>query len=169
MMGRPQKRRVDRSKKRGWNGNQHTGPVKKKVVENKSPVDTDASTLTIDTSDKRVSTPSQSSSSVSPDRKPVDFNSASGQKLKNNARGDIVFDRDEVLTGFRFVDIELLIDFVQPLLCPTCKRPLGQSSRQSHSHVTEYSTNQASKQNLYLPASARKMLFCLPQQGLLRV
>ena len=109
------------------------------------PVDTEASTSTIDASDKSVNTPSKSPPSVSPDPKPVDFNSASGQKLKNNVQGAIVFDRGELLTGFRFVDIELLIDFVQTLLCPTGKRPLGQNSRQSHSRVTEHRTDQASK------------------------
>ena len=131
---------------RGWNGNQDTGPVKKKkVFENKPTVNNEASISTIDASDKSVKVPSKSSSSVSPDPKPV--------------QGNTVFDSDELLTGFRFVDTELLIDSVQSLLCPTCKRPLGQTSRQSHSRVTEHGTDQASK-NLCLPASARKTLFC---------
>ena len=30
MMGQPRKTRADRPKKRGWNGNQHTGPVKRR-------------------------------------------------------------------------------------------------------------------------------------------
>ena len=129
------------------------------MVENKPTVNNEASISTIDASDKSVKVPSKSSSSVSPDPKPVDFNTASGKKLKNNVQGNTVFDSDELLTGFRFVDTELLIDSVQPLLCPTCKRPVGQTSRQSHSRVTEHGTDQASK-NLYLPASARKTLFC---------
>ena len=85
MMGQPRKTRADRPKQRGWNGNQHTGPVKKKkVVENKSPIDNEASTSTIDTFDESVNIPSKLPLSVSPDPKSVDFNTASGQKLKNN-------------------------------------------------------------------------------------
>ena len=60
-MGQPQRKRVARPKKRGWNVNQHTGPVRnKKVVEHKSQVDTEASTSTINTSDESVNTPSKS-------------------------------------------------------------------------------------------------------------
>ena len=54
-----------------------------------------------------------------------------------------MFDKDELLTGFRFVDIELLIDFILGLLCPECQRPLGVNKRLSY--VTEHRTNQASK------------------------
>ena len=75
--------------------------------------------------------------------KPSAFSSASGEKLKNRQQGEIEFDKDDLLTGFRFVDIELLVDFVKKLLCPACKRPLGQNT--GLSHVTEHRTNQASK------------------------
>ena len=123
MTDQPHRRRADTLENRGWNGNQHTGPVKKKkkVVEDKSPADKEAWTSTTDASDESVNAPSKSSPSVLPDPKPVDFNSASGQKLKNNVQGNTVFDNDELLTGFRFVDSELLTDFVQTLLCSTCK------------------------------------------------
>ena len=166
MMGQPRKTRADRPKKRGWNGNQHTGPAKKKkVVENKSPIDNEASTSTIDASDESVNIPSKLPPSVSPDPKSVDFNTASGQKLKNNVQGDIVFDKEELLTGFRFVDIKLLIDFVQTLLCPTCKRPLGQNSRQSHSHVKEHRTNQASKLVFTCQCKDKSVLFTSKKCG----
>ena len=41
------------------------------------------------------------------------------------------FDRDEKLTGFRFIDTELLVDFIQSLLCPNCRKPLGQNRRKA--------------------------------------
>ena len=161
MMGQLRKTRADRPKKRGRNGYQHTGPVKKKVVENKSPIDNEASTE----SDENVNIPSKLPPSVSPDPKSVDFNTASGQKLKNNVQGDIVFDKEELLTGFRFVDIKLLIDFVQTLLCPTCKRPLGKNSRQSHSHVNEHRTNQASKLVFTCQCKDKSVLFTSKKCG----
>jgi hypothetical protein len=37
------------------------------------------------------------------------------------------FDKDDQLSGFRFVDCGLLVDFVQKLLCPECKKTLGAS------------------------------------------
>ena len=39
----------------------------------------------------------------------------------------MAFDNDSDLTGFRFVDCELLllVQFVGSLLCPDCKRPLA--------------------------------------------
>ena len=73
------------------------------------------------------------------------FASSSGSKL---AAPDILpgvkvpFDTDEELTGFRFVDCELLIDFVSSLLCPNCKERLGRASRQIS--ATETRTSLAS-------------------------
>ena len=78
---------------------------------------------------------------------------------------EIVFDKDELLTGFRFVDIKLLIGFVQTLLCPTCKRPLGQNSRQSHSHVKEHRTNQASKLVFTCQCKDKSVLFTSKKCG----
>lgn len=64
---------------------------------------------------------------------------ASSSKLEHSIPHDnqkpCEFDNNPSLTGFRFVDAELLIDFIQSLLCPKCKRPLGESKRLSH--VTE--------------------------------
>ena len=96
--------------------------------------------------------------------KPSAFSSAPGEKLKNRQQEEIEFDKDDLLTGFRFVDIELLVDFVKKLLCPACKRPLGQNTRLSH--VTEHRTNQASK--VISHVSASKRLLSSPQRTLER-
>ena len=58
--------------------------------------------------------------SVSPP-KPSAFSSASGEKLKNRQQEETEFDKDNLLTGFRFVDSELRVDFVKKLLCLACK------------------------------------------------
>ena len=52
--------------------------------------------------------------------------SASASKLKESTCDDI-FDPNESLSGFRFIDCELLVEFVKSLLCPQCKEPLGAS------------------------------------------
>ena len=49
------------------------------------------------------------------------------------------FDKEEELTGFRFMDVLLLINFVKQLLCPVCKNPLGVSKRLSRVKETRYS------------------------------
>ena len=51
------------------------------------------------------------------------------------------FAAEEELTGFRFFHCELLIKFVQGLLCPECQRPLGAGRLSS---VTEDRTDLAS-------------------------
>ena len=65
--------------------------------------------------------------------------SASSEKLLEHA--EVEFDAEEELIGFRFVDCELLIKFVQGLLCPECQRPLGAGRLSS---VTEDRTHLAS-------------------------
>ena len=73
------------------------------------------------------------------------FASSSGAKLAapDALPGvEVPFDKDEELTGFRFVDCELLIDFVSSLLCPNCKERLGASRQFS---TTETRTSLASK------------------------
>ena len=44
------------------------------------------------------------------------------------------FDYNDEFTGFRFVDCELLVQFINGLLCPECKKPIGASRLSS---VTE--------------------------------
>ncbi|KAK7089330.1 uncharacterized protein [Littorina saxatilis] len=51
--------------------------------------------------------------------------SASSEKLLKCH--DVKLEKEEELTGFRFIDCELFVQFVQGLLCPECKRPLGSS------------------------------------------
>ena len=53
---------------------------------------------------------------------------ASSEKL--SAVG-LEFDKDDELSGFRFVDCGLLVDFVQKLLHPECKKTLGASQLSS--------------------------------------
>ena len=57
------------------------------------------------------------------------FSSASHAKLlQDNQQPDVVnFDTDDELTGFRFTDLELLIEFMSKLLCPNCKQRFGAS------------------------------------------
>lgn len=50
---------------------------------------------------------------------------ASGTKLSETM--NVEFDDDDELSGFRFVDSKLLIQFIETLLCPDCKKPLGKS------------------------------------------
>ena len=66
---------------------------------------------------------------------------ASGTKLEH-VREEIGFDYDDELTGFRFVDCELLVQFVTSLLCPECKQPRGASRLSS---TSEERTDLASK------------------------
>jgi hypothetical protein len=65
--------------------------------------------------------------------------SASSTKL--GPRTSQVIDNDEELTGFRFVDIKLLVNFINSLLCSHCRRPLGEKN----SHMTEDRSSLASK------------------------
>ena len=44
--------------------------------------------------------------------------SASGAKLEKEQEEEMEFDNDRDLTGFRFIDCELLVQFVGSLLCP---------------------------------------------------
>lgn len=67
---------------------------------------------------------------------------ASFSKLKEITQS-MEFDTDEELTGFSFVDIQLLVDFVSVLLCPLCKEPLGGDPVKSS--VTETRTDLASQ------------------------
>ena len=62
----------------------------------------------------------------------------SSAKLHNNAldQQEDEFVRDPELTGYRFVDVELLTDFIQSLLCSNCRRPTGENRRLSC--VTEH-------------------------------
>ena len=60
-----------------------------------------------------------------PASKPKQTSSAA--KLEQDI--DSVFDLEEELTGFRFVDVKLLIDFVSKLCCPHCLKPMGENDR----------------------------------------
>lgn len=63
-------------------------------------------------------------------------------KVKLQLPEDMELDSDNELTGFRFIDCELLVNFVSSLLCPDCKRPLGASRLSS---CKEERTDLASK------------------------
>ncbi|XP_070179258.1 uncharacterized protein [Littorina saxatilis] len=133
-MGKPKPRRPDRPAKRKFNGNQHAGPTKKMICEQ----DLRSVTESIDASYQNIIPHVPTSPSDLRDVK----TSASSVKLKQQTP-DVVLDKEDSLTGFRFIDLELLIEFVQKLLCPECKRPIGENQRLST--VVEHRTNQASK------------------------
>ena len=137
-MGKPKLRRVNRPKKRKFTGNRFTGNLKKNsdvIVDsledtsvtsnNDQPSDHEVNNGDFDVSAAFVRTP------------------ASVSKLKSVVSDDCEFDPDEKLTGFRFVDLALLIAFVKQLLCPECKQPLGANGRLSR--VSEEKVNLASK------------------------
>ena len=136
IMGQPKQRRADRPKKRGWHGNQHTGSSKKQKIRENESVSVPDSVDNSETADNNTR------ASHRPNRACDVKVSASSVKL-NQGNSDVLFDKDVSLIGFRFVDLELLIQFVQKLLCPECKRPLGENQRLSR--VAEQRTNQASK------------------------
>ena len=142
-MAKPPQRRADRPKKRKHHGNSQTAPLKKKKLNGFTSTSAPASVpvRVRKVVNKPASPPTQAPSPHSVDK----LSSASTVKL-GKRKPEVQFesfDSDESLTGFRFVDITLLIDFVQSLLCPTCKTPLGDNQRLSD--VTENRTNQASK------------------------
>lgn len=60
-----------------------------------------------------------------PPVKPVTSNTASSEKL--GQKSDAVFDTDDELTGFRFMDCDLLINFVSDFPCSQCEHPLGEN------------------------------------------
>lgn len=73
--------------------------------------------------------------------------SASGAKLEKEQEKEMEFDNDSDLTGFRFIDCELLVQFVGSLLCPDCKRPLAAGR---HSSTTEKRTGLASRAHIQM-------------------
>ena len=76
------------------------------------------------------------------------------------------FDYNDEFTGFRFVDCELLVQFINGLLCPECKKPIGASRLSS---VTEVRTDLASelkfqcgcRHNMSLFTSKKSVTKCL--------
>ncbi|CAG5121444.1 unnamed protein product [Candidula unifasciata] len=67
--------------------------------------------------------------------------STSASKIKLGPQtSQTEFDTAEELTGFRFVDVQLLINFVKTLLCSQCGQPLGENK----SFVTEERSSLAS-------------------------
>ena len=68
--------------------------------------------------------------------------SASGAKLEKEQEKEMEFDNDSDLTGFCFIDCELLVQFVGSLLCPDRKRPPAAGR---HSSTTERRTGLASE------------------------
>ena len=157
-MGKRKDRREYSSRKRKFCGNQHSSGVsrgkRQKLSETEVESYSAAETENVNI-DPSVSPPSPP--------KPSAFSSASGEKLKNRQQEELEFDKDDLLTGFRFVDIELLVDFVKKLLCPACKRPLGQNTRLSH--VTEHRTNQASKVVFTCQCQQTSTLFTSKKSG----
>ncbi|KAK7091677.1 hypothetical protein V1264_009331 [Littorina saxatilis] len=120
-------------KRRKFNGNRHSNG------QNSVNLETDAvavaATLESNASSATLTLPLLNTSSFAP--------CASSSKLKESTQS-MEFDTDEELTGFRFVDIQLLVDFVSVLLCPLCKEvPLGGDPVKSS--VTETRTDLASQ------------------------
>lgn len=157
-MGKRKDRREYSSRKREFCGNQRSSGVsrgkRQKLSETEAESHSEAEIENVNI-DPSVSPPSPP--------KPSAFSSASGEKLKNRQQEELEFHKDDLLTGFRFVDIELLVDFVKKLLCPACKRPLGQNTRLSH--VTEHRTNQASKVVFTCQCQQSSTLFTSKKSG----
>lgn len=126
VMGQTKEKRADHPTKRRWNGNQYTGALKKqKTSKNKSVSVPESVTVSVNETANHNTRASQShAASHACDVRM----SASSSKLKQG-KPHVLFDKEESLTGFRFVDMELLIQFVQKLLCPECRKPLGENKR----------------------------------------
>ena len=134
-MGQKRIRRADRKKKRGWYGNQHT----KKQGEDGIDTNSDDSDIEQESVAEEFVVSVEQQAADSGVNKAAFNTTASTSKLGNEnfptQQEQVSFDRDQELTGFRFIDTELLVNFVQSLLCPNCRRPLGENKRLSH--VTE--------------------------------
>ena len=131
-MGKRKLQRTDRPKKKRFRGNRYTkSSAESQIVEHENEVvlDSESEECGVDV-DKGLSEHTASTSKLGHG----DF-----QHKKNEEE----FDTDPGLTGFRFVDIELLINFVQSLLCPNCKRPIG--GNKGLSRVSEHRSSLASK------------------------
>ena len=126
-MGKVKHQRADRKKKRKFHGNRFTRER------------AEASTTAVSESEKEKDLVGQTDLSsvdqlIGSETCPNKTASCSKVKFEGEEAQE-EFDRDPGLTGFRFVDVELLVDFIQSLLCPRCRRPLGENKRQAH--VTE--------------------------------
>ncbi|XP_070183042.1 uncharacterized protein [Littorina saxatilis] len=137
------KRRADRPKKRVFQGNKQVTASKQPRLDVSitcSKPDSIESTEKSSVQHVDNNTPRARKSKTKPTSGPSFIeNSASFTKIKQE---DVDFDIDNELTGFRFVDIQRLITFVQSLLCPHCKKELGANKRLSH--VKEEKITQAS-------------------------
>ena len=125
-MGKRKQIRADRKRKRSFCGNQYTNKrLRTESVESR-PVSGDSGESFVP------------SSVVVSDRQHATASTVklqSGPAMDENIQGEDNFDQDPELTGFRFLDAELLVNFVQSLLCPNCRQPLGENTRLSR--VTE--------------------------------
>ncbi|ELU13094.1 hypothetical protein CAPTEDRAFT_198514 [Capitella teleta] len=99
-MAQPKAKRSDRPKKRKFHGNRHTGSLTKKPC--------------------RIA-PGASASGVEPET-----HSASYAKLCNSTGSGAELPSDSV-QGFRFVDVDLLKDFICGFQCPACCEDLVDS------------------------------------------
>lgn len=128
IMGKRKIHRADRKRKRGFFGNRYT----QKQGEDKS--DSEQESV-----DGECTASVEQQADDSDVNKPARDTTASASKLGKghflDQQEQVSFDRDEKLTGFRFIDTELLVDFIQSLLCPNCRKPLGQNRR--NARVTE--------------------------------
>ncbi|XP_070185057.1 uncharacterized protein, partial [Littorina saxatilis] len=120
-MGKPSSRRADRRKSRKGQDNMYTRRNSRPQAQRAQNTPPPAEAPT------RSSKPKQATSSES----------------KLGSHLDMEFDQEDGLSGFRFIDVSLLIEFVSKLLCPTCKRPMGENKRLSH--VSESRSSLASK------------------------
>lgn len=141
-MGKPKKVRPDRKKKRQFYGNRFT---KSNQSESKDSECSERPTDSTATHGDQPHSPLPSTSTDSTSQPGCSAQStSSAAKLDSKLEeADVQFDKDDSLTGFRFIDCENLIEFVSQLLCPKCKQPLGANKRLFH--VKEDRVSMASK------------------------
>ena len=113
-MGKRKRFRADRKRKRHFGGNQYTNHSQ-----------TDLSDSDEDREEHEFVAPCAFDSGANDEGKKspttISNQTASTSKLAGvDLKPHENFDADPELTGFRSVDVELLIDFVQSLLCPHC-------------------------------------------------
>ena len=138
VMGKTKKVRADRRKKRKFCGNRFT---KRESTDNESG---DRLADAAQTHGDVTHCPhSSTDTDIHVEQDHSALSSSSATKLDTRSEESIQFDQEEILTGFRFIDCENLIDFVSHLSCPNCKQPLGANRRLFH--VTEKNISKASQ------------------------
>ncbi|KAK7497456.1 hypothetical protein BaRGS_00011298 [Batillaria attramentaria] len=142
-MGKRKPQAAYKPKKRRFTGNMYTW-MQTSAVSDRN----DAEQTSEDSDKENTRSPDAATSHNQP--------SASSSKLFKNEEGEEEFDPNDDLTGFRFIDCELLVQFIQFLLCPSCKKPLGASRLTT---AEEDRTDLASAFTFFLWLSAQSFIF----------